>query len=257
MASIRLFAAGSLRDALSAVAKAYEAASGQKVEAKFGPSGLLAADIASGTPADAFASANMAHPQALHDAGLSGPATCFARNTLCALARPGLPVTSASLLDTMLDPKVKLATSTPKSDPAGDYAWEVFRKAEALKSGAYAALDRKALQLTGDSTAPPPEPGRIIYGQLVANGQADIFLTYATNAVAAVKQNPGQQIVDLPRALAVGADYGLAVMTDASPAAQRLAEYIRSAEAQAVLAKFGFAPPNQDWCVDACEHVSL
>ena len=63
--TITLFAAGSLREALSEVARAFEAASGHKVECKFGPSGLLAAEIASGTPAHVFASANMAHPQAL------------------------------------------------------------------------------------------------------------------------------------------------------------------------------------------------
>ena len=44
---------------------------------------------------------------------------------------------------------MKLGTSTPKADPSGDYAFEVFRKAEAIKPGAQAALEKKALQLTG------------------------------------------------------------------------------------------------------------
>ena len=48
----------------------------------------------------------------------------------------------------MLDPAVKLGTSTPKADPSGDYAFEVFAKAEKLKPGANAALEKKALQLT-------------------------------------------------------------------------------------------------------------
>ncbi|MEJ2376395.1 MAG: substrate-binding domain-containing protein [Pseudolabrys sp.] len=64
-ATIHLFAAGSLREALTDVARAFEAASGHTVESMFGPSGLLAAKIASGTHADLFPSANMAHPQAL------------------------------------------------------------------------------------------------------------------------------------------------------------------------------------------------
>ena len=38
--TIQLFAAGSLKTALTEVAKAYEAASGNKVEARYGPSGL-------------------------------------------------------------------------------------------------------------------------------------------------------------------------------------------------------------------------
>ena len=96
-----------------------------------------------------FASANMEHPQALASAGKSGPVVLFARNRLCALVRPGLDVTPATLLDRMLDRSVKLGTSTPRADPSGDYAWEVFRKADAIRPGAGAALERKALQLTG------------------------------------------------------------------------------------------------------------
>ncbi len=87
---LRLFAAGSLKDALSEVAAAFEATGGNKVEGRFGPSGLLKDEIAGGASADVFASANMAHPQALHDAGIAAPVIRFARNTLCALVRPGL-----------------------------------------------------------------------------------------------------------------------------------------------------------------------
>ena len=37
----------------------------------------------------------------------------------------------------------KVGTSTPDADPSGDYAFEVFRKAEALKPGAKAALEAR------------------------------------------------------------------------------------------------------------------
>ncbi len=242
-ATLHLFAAGSLREALGAVTQAFETASGYKVERKFGPSGLLAAEIASGTPAHVFASANMAHPHALHEAGLSGPVTCFARNTLCALMRPGLPADSARLLEAMLDPAVKLASSTPKADPSGDYAFEVFRKAEALIAGAQATLERKALKLTGGKDSAKPPAGRSLYGWHVAEGRADIFLTYRTNALAAQREHSGQQCVMLPKALAVGADYGLTVMQGAPAGAQALAHYILSASGQTILARYGFDPP--------------
>ncbi|MGH6683020.1 MAG: substrate-binding domain-containing protein [Pseudolabrys sp.] len=38
--TIRLYAAGSLRDALTDVARAFEAGTGNKIETKYGPSGL-------------------------------------------------------------------------------------------------------------------------------------------------------------------------------------------------------------------------
>ena len=129
---VLLHAAGSLREALNEVAATYEKATGIKIVAKYGASGLLREEIERGAGAEVFASANIEHPLALAKAGKSGPVVLFARNQLCALARPGLAVESANLLDRMLEAQVKLGTSTPKADPSGDYAWEVFRKADAM-----------------------------------------------------------------------------------------------------------------------------
>jgi molybdate transport system substrate-binding protein len=240
---VRLYAAGSLRDALDETAKAFAGASGIKVEAKYGPSGILKDQIAAGAQADVFASANMEHPRALAQAGKSGPAVLFARNRLCALVRPGLAVDSSNLLERMLDQAIKLGTSTPKSDPSGDYAWEVFRKAEALQPGAFAALAGKALQVMGGPSSPPAPANRVIYGALVADSKADIFLAYCTGALAAQRENPGQQIVQLPAQLAVGADYGLTVMLTAQPAAYRFAMFILS-DGQRILVAHGFNAPN-------------
>ena len=242
--TVLLHAAGSLRAALTDIVKAYEASSGNTVQAKYGPSGILKDEIAGGAPAMVFASANMMHPQALHDAGKSAPVTMFARNTLCALVKPGLKVRSASLLDTMLEPQMKVGTSTPKSDPSGDFAFEVFAKAEAIKPGAKATLEKKALTLTGAAASIQPPAGRNAYGWHVAQGRADIFLTYCTNALLAQKENPGQEVVSLPPALSVGAAYGLTVMNDAPAAAQDFARFILSLEGQSILARHGFAPPS-------------
>ena len=97
---VLLHAAGSLRSAITEVAAAFAAASGQKVDAKYGPSGTLKDEIAGGMRAEVFASANMEHPQALAAEKRSGPVVLFARNRLCALARPGLELTPAALLAT-------------------------------------------------------------------------------------------------------------------------------------------------------------
>lgn len=239
--TVKLYAAGSLRLALTDVAKAYEAASGNKVEAKWGASGLLKNEIVGGAKTDVFASANMEHPQALHDAGKSRAVVLFTRNRLCALVKPGFGVDTETLLERMLDPNVKLASSTPKADPSGDYAFEVFAKAEALKRGARAALEKKALMLVGAADSPVPPAGRTAYAWHVAEGRADIFLTYCTNALAAQKEQPGQQIVALPEKLSVGADYGLTVMNEAPPAAQALAQFIVSPAGQKIMAGHGFA----------------
>jgi molybdate transport system substrate-binding protein len=241
---VQLYSAGSLKGAWLDMIEAFGAATGVKVEPRFGPSGSLKDDILVGAGADVFTSANMEHPQALAAARLGGPAVLFARNRLCALARPGLAVDQATMLDRMLDPAVKLATSTPKADPAGDYAWAVFRKADAIRPGAFAQLDQKALKLVGGPNSPPPPEGRSGYGALVASGAADLFLLYCTAAKVAELENPGQRAIALPPELAVGADYGLTVLNRAPPDAYRLALFILSNDGQRILAKAGFDAPN-------------
>ena len=239
---VHLYAAGSLRAALTDVGAAFTAKTGHRVLAKFGPSGVLEKDIAGDAKADVFASANMDYPQALNRSNKSGPVMRFARNKLCALVKPGLKVDSASLLDRMLDPAVKLGTSTPNSDPSGDYAFEVFRKAEALRPGARAILENKALKLTGTAESAVPPAGLPVYGWHLAEGRADIFLAYCTATAEARAQYPSQQIVQLPDALAVGADYGLTVIKGAPAAAELFAEFILSPPGQHILIGYGFAP---------------
>lgn len=239
---VRLYAAGSLRAALSEVAEAFAQTHGLKVALTFGASGLLRERIEKGEPAEVFASADMGHPERLAKAGKAGAVTLFVRNSLCALARAELGVTPATLLDRILDPATKLGTSTPKADPSGDYAWILFEKAEKAKPGSFAKLDAKALKLTGGPNSPAPPAGRSVYGKVMEDRQADIFLTYCTNAVIAAKEVPGLQTIAIPDTLAVGADYGLVVLKDTRPEAGRVAAYILSPAGQQILARHGFTP---------------
>lgn len=242
--AVRLYAAGSLRPALTDIAAAFTAASGLKVEAEFGASGLLRARLEKGERGDLFASADLGNPRALDEQGKAGPVVLFARNRLCAVTRPGFAASSASLLQAMLDPAVKLGTSTPKNDPAGDYAWEVFRKAEAVLAGSRATLEAKALQLTGNDQAPAPPKGKGVYAWNLEEGRADLFLTYCTNGRNVARDLAGAAVVDLPPALATGAEYGVTVLTGGD--ARRslaLLSYLLSAAGQAILARHGFDAP--------------
>ena len=62
--TITVYAAGSLKSALTDLVESYESATGNTVSAKYGASGLLKDEISKGAKADVFASANMEHPQA-------------------------------------------------------------------------------------------------------------------------------------------------------------------------------------------------
>ena len=244
---ITVHAAGSLRAALTEVARAYEARHpGQTVTLTFGPSGLLKDRIAGGEAAQVFASANMTHPQALHAQGKAEPVRAFARNALCALAAPGFSLQGKPLPQRLLDAEVRVATSTPKADPAGDYAFEMFDRVEATgagPAGAAAALKAKALQLTGGAGSPQPQPGRSLYGTLMAEGRADVFITYCTNAAEARREQPALQVLPVPEAVNVAARYGVTVVTPATDGARRFVDFLLSAPAQALLAGQGFSAP--------------
>lgn len=240
---VAVFAAGSLRDALTEVARDHEARTGQKIALTFGPSGLLRERIEKGEGAQVFASADTQHPQRLAGAGGWETQTVFVRNSLCALAQPGVAVTPENMLDTLLRADLKLGMSTPKADPAGDYALLLFQKAGEVRAGAQAALNAKALPLTGGPASPAPPAGRNAYAWVMEQGMADVFLTYCTNAVAARKELARLQVVQMPAALQVSAAYGLTVRKGAAPGASAFARAITVDPAQAIFARYGFGRP--------------
>ena len=241
-----VFAAGSLRAPLAEIGRQFEAREpGAPLRIVFGASGLLKDRLSAGEVAEVFASANMAHPQALAAVGRAGAVQRFTRNRLCLLARPEAGVTADNALDRLLDPAVRVGTSTPQADPSGDYTGELFRRIDgrgAAYAGAYESLDRKALKLTGGPASPPPPVGRSVYAALLEAGQADVFITYCTNALQAQQELPALQRVDLPEDVNVSADYGVALLERAGPRARRFVDFVLGPAGQAVLARHGFAP---------------
>jgi ABC-type molybdate transport system substrate-binding protein len=239
---LKLYAAGSLKAALGDVAASYEKIHNIKVTTTFGPSGLLRKAIEEGETADVFASADMTHPEKLASKGWGDRVVQFTRNQLCVLAQPEIEVTTETLLSTLLNEKIRLGTSTPKADPSGDYAWELFRNAEKIKKGSFAILSTKALQLTGGPDSQKAPEGKNPYGWVMSEKKADVFLTYCTNAVLAQKEVPSLKIIKINEALSIGADYGLIVRKGAPKEASQLAEYILSPEGQKILGSYGFEP---------------
>ena len=241
--AIQVYAAGSLRAALNAIASDYEARTGQRINLMTGPSGLLRERLEKGEAGQLFASADTEHPQRLSQRGGWQTPVVFVRNGLCALTSDKIDTTPATLLDTLLSPQVRVGSSTPKSDPSGDYTWALFRKADAVQAGAYATLDAKTLKLAGAADSPKPPDGISAYGWLMDQGRADVFLTYCTNAVAAQKEVPRLRVVQVPSELQVAAAYGLTLRNDAAAPATAFGQALLAAPAQQVFRRFGFIQP--------------
>jgi molybdenum ABC transporter molybdate-binding protein len=244
--TVAVYAAGSLRGALTDVAKAFEQVYPAKVAMTYAASGLLKDRILAGEAPQIFASANMEHPQAVVAAGKAVAVAAFARNALCVLATPAFALQGKPLAQRLLDADVRLATSTPKADPAGDYAFTMFDRIEgtgAAGAGSAAALKAKALQLTGGPNSAPPPPGRNVYGVLVAANQADAFVTYCTNAAQARREVPTLQVLAVPDGINVSAVYGMAAMTGANADGRAWAQFVLGPQGQAILATHGFSAP--------------
>ncbi|MDZ8184133.1 MAG: substrate-binding domain-containing protein [Nostoc sp. ChiSLP02] len=241
---VTLYAAGSLRGALTEVASAFTQEFGIPVRTEFASSGSLKDRLLAGEKADIFASADLGNAITLNQNNLSGEVKTFAKNPIYAIATPRVSLTTENLLDKFLDPNIKLGISKPVSDPLGDYGIEVFRKADQIRPGSFAQLNGKAVILSG--TLPPQRnsPGGSIVYYLQDINKADIYLVYYTSALSAQQISPSLQIVELPDSLKTQADYGLTVFKDANPGGSKLADYILSPTGQKILAKYGFNSPK-------------
>jgi molybdate transport system substrate-binding protein len=239
---LRVLAAGSLREVIAEIGEHYKKATGTTVTAEFGPSGLLRERIEKGEHADLFASADMGHPLKLLKDGRAIRVAMFTRNTLCGVAAPQVGLTTENFLDRLLDPAVKLGTSTPKADPAGDYTWVMFRRADAIRPGSYAILSGKAQQIVGGPSNSAPVDGKDPAVAALAAGRVDIVIGYCTSAKLRVAQMAELQIAEVPREIAAGPEYGLAVLKGADPRASDLALFMLSPDGQQILARYGFAP---------------
>jgi molybdate transport system substrate-binding protein len=241
-ADIRVMAAGSLKDAFTAIFADYSKQYGGSFAPVWGPSGTLRERLLKGEAFDIFASAALPHAQALTDAGVSGPSVLFTRNALCVVTDAASPLDSENLIETLLKPEIRIGTSTPVSDPAGDYTWEMFHRIDARRPGAFKTLSEKAQQLFGGATTTAPVNGRPRLLVALDDHEIDLFIYYCSGAREIVKASPKYKSVELPPELSVGPEYGLTVSRKASASAADFAMYLLSPQGQASLKSFGFIP---------------
>jgi molybdate transport system substrate-binding protein len=240
--NIRVMAAGSLKEAFTAIFVDYAKRRGDTLSPTWGPSGTLRERLQIGEAFDVFASAALPHAQALTEAGVSGPSVLFVRNALCIVTDASRALDAANLVDTLLKPEIRIGTSTPLADPAGDYTWAMFRKIDAQRPGAFETLSKKAQQLFGSPATPATVNGRPRLLAALDDHEIDLFINYCSGARQLIQQSSTYKSMELPGELAVGAEYGLTVSRKAVPAAADFAMYLLSPQGQASLKSFGFIP---------------
>ncbi|QWA13259.1 substrate-binding domain-containing protein [Sodalis ligni] len=238
MTCLTVLAAGSLRTALTPLLAEYTRLTGQRVQAEYGPAGLLRQRIEAGAPCDLFPSPNTPHPPRLLAAGRILRVQPFIANRLCLTVRNTPATLGADWLALLGNPILIIGMSTPGCDPSGDYTWQLFDNIAPLLPPCAGVLKARARQLVGGADSPPLPAGAIAAGWLIHQGKADIFIGYAHYA-RLLGQDPLLRVVEIPAQFNVRALYSLGVGT---AAAEPLAAYILSPAGQKQLLAAGFMP---------------
>jgi molybdate transport system substrate-binding protein len=235
---LNVYAAGSLREAMAEMSDAFTKQTDVSVKMTFGPSGNLREEIEKGAAVDVFASASVEHTDTLVQSGKLKGSAEFAHNALCLIARPGIKLEDDKLVDLMLDTNYRLGTSTPKSDPMGDYTWKLFDKSENVRSGAAEKLKAKAQQLTGKGDGPAPR--RPAYVALFEEDKVDLFVAYCTTAVSTVKALPKLSWMRFPDTINNRGTYGIGAAKSSGKEADEFVSFVLGKTGQAILKQHGF-----------------
>lgn len=229
-------AAANLGPALREISANFEKSSGTHVELAFGASGNLAMQIENGAPFDVFLSADEDYPRSLEAKGAAAPGSL----AVYATGKLALWVTNASGIDVgrlqpqmlLLDSVHKIAIANPRHAPYGKAAVEFLRKA-----GLY---DRVAGNFVlGEDVAQTAE--------FVRSGNADVGIIPLSLALAPAMKERGNYREIAADLYTPIRQAGVILKNAKSPsAAAKFLAYVRSAEAAAVLARYGFEPPAEE-----------
>ncbi|MGL5599959.1 MAG: molybdate ABC transporter substrate-binding protein [Silvania sp.] len=225
---MRVLAAGSLRGVWPQLMVHFP----EPVETQFGPAGILHERIEAGESCDLFASANLAHPQALLMAGRALAVVPFASNKLCITVCSDRLHGNDDWRALLTRTDLRLATSTAGCDPSGDYAQELF----ARMGQAGDAVRERALALVGGQRSAPVPANTLAAEWIIRSGQAEMFIGYASYAEK-LRQIAGLTVIDIPEPFNPRAQYAAAQIT---VRAHHLAAFLQSQEAQKILREAGF-----------------
>lgn len=229
--TLTVFAASSLTESFTEIAKAFEAEhEGVEVRLNFAGSSTLSHQIVLGAPADVFASANEAQMEVVVEADLvAGEPQGFAGNKLIVIT----PANSdLDTLEDLTEPGTLLVLAGPEV-PVGAYSRKALEQLGEKYGEDYAK--RVLNNLVSE------EPNVRQTAAKVELGEADAAIVYTTDA--AVLENV--KTIEIPDEYNVLASYPIAVISDTEQAelARAFVDFVLSDTGQAILRERGFIAP--------------
>lgn len=228
--TLLVFAAASTTNAIQDIAAAFAADGLGDVTPVFDATSRAARQIEQGAPAHVLVSANAQWASWLIECGPGDAATrrTIARNGLV-LIEPAASEPTEDLLFNVNHPALaarRFAIADPAGVPAGVYAQQAL---EAI--GAWEALSPRLL--LGDNV-------RTVLGW-VAAGAADAGIVYATDAAISGDVRVRARIPEASHAPII---YEALATKNAPARASAFIDYLQSAKAQTIFAKYGFLPAS-------------
>jgi molybdate transport system substrate-binding protein len=222
-------AASDLRQALPELAAAHEKAGGAHVEATFGSSGKLFAQVVNGAPYDAYFGADAAYARKLEDEGHGVPGTRFAYGVgrlVMWAPKGGVDVTRG--WPALADPRVtRIALANPAHAPYGRAAEAALRHA-----GVYEAARPKLVLGENASQA----------AQFAASGAAQVGLVPLALVDAPGMAGGRRWVVPPASYPALVQEAVVLKRSKAQAEARAFFTFVRSPAGRKILAARGFAP---------------
>jgi molybdate transport system substrate-binding protein len=217
-------AAASLTDALTDIARRYEAGTGQAVALNFAASNVLAQQVISGAPVDLFIPADEAQMDAVEAEAVPGTRGTLLSNQLVVAVPSDRPRRMTTAGDLLADDMRRIAVGEPAAVPAGVYA---RRYLESL--GIWEALQPKLV---------PMGSVRLALAA-VEQGAADAAIVFRTDLASS---RGATSAFEVPLDEGPAISYPAAILrTGQHPdAARRFLAYLRGPEARAIFAAAGF-----------------
>lgn len=251
--SMEVASAGSVAAVVRDLGARFAAETGLDVNVRHGPAGLLAQSILRGAATDAYVSASPTGPQQLHALGLFEPPVPLAHNRLALVARSGLSLDASDPLAALDHAGWRIAMSTPSADPGGDYAQAFFAALAASQPERAARILLRTQSMYGDVLPIPGQPQDNPVHRVLASGQADLALVYASGVTALQSLMPGLSSCALPEALSPRTTIMACCGVDSAQAVRRFLLFLQSDIARTAFAASGFALP----AVSPPEHPHL
>ena len=235
--TLRIMAADALPKPITEIGNIFKKEHpGVKIDYDFLGAGVLKGDIEEGAPCDIFLSANGKFQRQLKRKGFLNSYRVFAYDYLAAATPYNNPahITESNLIQKLMDSNVTLTTSSPHSDPAGDYTWNMFKIINKQFPGAFKKITGHANHLLDAALVMP----------VLESGNTDLGILYTSQLLELKRSGAKINIIKIPKKYNTHAKFTASVLNQSKYKSldKDFIKLLFSKKGKKILKHWGFSP---------------